>query len=313
MFPEIFGSSSYVFFNNLGVVACVISSLFFFKLKANAMGFYSKAIVGFASTKNERLGKVLKAVLISFESILVATAVTGSTMENHSFGDFVGTGANHFAAMLLCVPLVVLVCLVLMINPLKQLDIATLLALIYLFFVKLGCFGNGCCRGIPWEHGMYNYNEHYLGYQVPVQLIEALCALAIFFFLLWYRKKAKIGTLYPMYVILYSATRFCSEFFRHEENVLWIFKTYHLLCIAGFVIGLILFFIIRAFGQKLSDRFDDIPNKVGARLDEFKERAAAELALEKAENEALKAERLEKAKAAREKAKARNKSKARKK
>lgn len=309
MFPEIFGMNTYNLLSTVSIIVTLLASFFLYPLKKNALGFYSTKLVDAVSRKNKKIANGMKVFLVSFESLLMAYMLTNATNYNVAFGDMVDTGANYFATLIWYAPSIIILCFVLMINPLKQLDMTTLLAGLFLFIVKLSCFGNGCCWGIPWEHGMYNYNEYHPGYQVPVQLIEALCALAIFFFLLWYRKKAKIGTLYPMYVILYSATRFCSEFFRREENVLWIFKTYHLLCMAGFVIGLILFFIIRAYGQNMSDRFEAIPDRVKARINGLKEKAAAELALEKAEQETLEAERLEKAKAARENAKARNKSK----
>ena len=180
---------------------------------------------------------------------------------------------------------------------------ATLLIPIQLVFLKLACFLNGCCWGIPWEHGLYNHHPHHPGKQVPVQAIEVLFALVIFIFLLWYRRKAKAGTIFPMFMILYSFTRFFSEFVTAAyPDIIGPFNMYQILCAIGFVIGLLLFFIVTKFGDKISDFFERLPNKLQAGMARKNEKREQEIAEENAKLEAEMLERLEKAKAARAKA-----------
>ena len=189
----------------------------------------------------------------------------------------------------------------------KQMDIVAPLLPLRLVFLKIACYFNGCCWGIPWEYGPYNHHYDHPGNQVPVQAIEAFWAFSIFVFLLIYRKKAKPGTIYPMYIILYSATRFCSEFFRREENVLWIFKRYHLLCLAGVTIGLVLLFIVKIWGNKIQNLFEKPHKNLDLKIAQYKNQQALKLAEERAQAENERLDRLEKAKLAREKANTRKK------
>ena len=92
--------------------------------------------------------------------------------------------------------------------------------------------------------------------EFPSQLLEAALALIIFIFLMWYRKKAKEGTLFPVYVILYSATRFFSEFTRCDPDVFGILKTYHILCIIGVVIGIIELLVVLKFSDRIRPLFN---------------------------------------------------------
>ncbi len=269
MYRFIGGQDAYGLFNTFSIVVTLLSSLFLFSLKRNVLGLHSKRIVYFVSHANNTAGNIVKYILISVESLIMAGVLVYSTSYNMAFGELVGTGGNYFATLFLVLPLWFVVSLILMTNPLKQIDIYTLLAPIFLFFVKIACFCNGCCWGIPWEYGLYNHHYDHPGKQVPVQAIEAFWALAILIFLLWYRKRAKTGTMFPMYMILYSATRFCSEFFRREENVLGPLKVYHLLCIAGFVIGLVLFFIVKRYGDKISSFFEKPHAKIDMQIAEL--------------------------------------------
>ncbi len=294
--------SAYDFFGSLSVILSLTLSVFFFFSKRNSISLFSRCAVLGVSKFNKTIGKILEFVLVSFESMVAVELCCLSASFNRPFGDLVGTNANYFALLFVSPVLVVILSVVLMSNPIKQLDFISVILPFTLIFIKLSCFFNGCCWGIPWEHGLYNYHYNHPGKQVPVQAIEAFWALAIFLFFLWYRKKAKRGTIYPMYVILYSGTRFFSEFFRHEENVLGPFKRYHLLCMIGFVIGLILLLVMNKYGSRLSDFFEKQQEKIINKTDKLREEKAEKNAEEAAKHEAEMKERLEKAKAARAKA-----------
>lgn len=302
---ELFGVDQYTFWGLFGYYATLVSTMFYYKSKSQALGFFSKKIIFAISKKSELLSKGAKICLVFFESFLavrVMDSIIG--LFNRSFGSFVGTGANYFGMLLTILFFWIILSMLLMVNPLKMLDISTLYVPFQLIFIKLSCFCTGCCHGIPWEYGMYNHNEFYNpGRQVPVQLIEALWGLLIFIFLLWYRKRAKSGSLFPIYMILYSATRFFSEFFRTEENVLGPFKMYQILCMIAIVYGIFHLCFLRFYRDTINEFFD----KVDSNIDKQKTDYEAKLIREKENAEAERLARLEKAKAARAKAKARKK------
>ncbi len=194
---------------------------------------------------NPKLFAFAEIVFISF----IQYAFTA--ILNINFGKLVKTGGNYFATVFFYPLILMIFFYVVKISPLKQMDMITPSYPIALFFVKIACFCAGCCNGFEWEKGLYNAEEG--RYEFPVQLVEAALALIIFIFLLWFRKRAKEGTMFPIYLILYSGTRFFSEFLRHEEEVLWIFKTYHLLCIAGVILGIAEFFIAVKFKDRINE------------------------------------------------------------
>lgn len=298
----------YNFLNNVGTYIMILSSLFYYKSKRDAMGLHSRKIIFVASKANKILGKIVEILLFAIESLLSAYIVNLAVNNfNRSFGAFIGTGANYFGMLLTVLFFWVVFSLLIMANPLKILDISTMYLPIILFFFKIACYCAGCCWGIPWEHGPYNYHPDHPGNQVPVQLIEAFWAFAIFLFLLWYRRKAKTGSLFPIYMILYSATRFLSEFFRHEENVLGPLKMYHILCLIGIAYGIFHLVFLRFYRDTINEFFDNIHGKLDTQMAEYETDKAKKLVEKKEKEEADRLERLEKAKKARAKAKVRKK------
>jgi phosphatidylglycerol:prolipoprotein diacylglycerol transferase len=93
---------------------------------------------------------------------------------------------------------------------------------------RIGCFAAGCCWGtacdLPW--GVHFPQEGYLNSGVPagvplhpVQLYEAAATLALFFFLLWFRRRrAFTGHVVLAYLVLYCAVRFTLEFWRDDPR-----------------------------------------------------------------------------------------------
>lgn len=159
------------------------------------------------------------------------------------FGRLVGTGANYFGTVFTAPVFIAAVCFILRKDFWEKMDLVTPAYALGLFCLKLICFCDGCCRGIRTPYGLFNYTSQQV--EFPVQLVEAGFALLIFFFLLFWEKKAARGTLYPVYMIMYSASRFFSEFLRCEENVLGIFKIYHILCIVGVIAGMIQWCLVK--------------------------------------------------------------------
>ncbi len=300
--------SAYTFFGDIAYYMLLISPFFFYKLKQEAMGLYSKRLIALASRKHPTIGKIISVILLIVESLLVTYMIDIAGSTNRAMGNLVGTGANYYGlltfAPLVCLPVI----LILFINPLKQMDITTLSLPFFLIFIKLSCLFNGCCWGIPWEYGMYNYHFDHPGRQVPVQLLEILSALAIFIFLLFYRKKAKTGTLYPIYLISYSILRFITEFFRADnKKIFWQFNAYHFLAVAGVVVGILMIIFVNRYGDKIQEIFENPQGKLMKKIEQYKELKAQKLAEEKAQFELEEAERKEKVRLARQKAKARKK------
>lgn len=298
------GTSLYSLSGIVAFIAMMLFNLLQFKRKRNVIGGYSQVIISLSSNVNKRFGAVIKYVFVLVETVIMAYMIDFVIGKcNNSFGKMVGTGANYFG-LLFTIPFVwFLLSTLLLINPLKQIDILVPSLPLHLVFAKLGCFCNGCCWGVDWEYGLYNYHYDHPGKQVPVQAVEALFALAIFVFLLIYRKKAKAGTVYPIYLILYSGTRFFSEFFKADyPDVLGPLKVYHILCIIGVVVGILMLLFVRHFGEKISEQYEKAQGIIDSKFAALKEKNDQKLAEKEARVQAEKQERREKAKRAREKA-----------
>jgi phosphatidylglycerol:prolipoprotein diacylglycerol transferase len=87
---------------------------------------------------------------------------------------------------------------------------------------RIGCFLNGCSYGhptnLPWGVNFFDVPRH------PTQLYELIHSLLIFLFLFLYVEKRfefkRNGSLFLVYVILYSFGRFLLEFLRDSPLIL---------------------------------------------------------------------------------------------
>lgn len=224
------------------------------KLLSNRSLFFIK--ISSKQNKNSLISKpgfwtVIEILLISIVQHLPISLL------NSKFGLLMKTGSNYFG-LLFFIPLFLFILFyIIAINPFKQTDLIAPACPLALIFIKLACFCNGCCQGFECEWGLTNY--YYSSgpkKEFPTQLLEAGLALAIFIFLYLYRKKAKEGTLFPIYVILYSGTRFFSEFTRNDPNVFGIFKIYHILCIIGVIVGVVELMIVLKYSERIIPYFD---------------------------------------------------------
>ncbi len=101
-------------------------------------------------------------------------------------------------------------------------------------FGRVGCFFAGCCYGIPYEGPLSHMYHISIGNTpigvalFPVQLLEAMCLLILFFCLLIvYLKSGKRQSNIPVYYFMsYSIMRFALEFLRGDkERGVWFFAT----------------------------------------------------------------------------------------
>ena len=298
-------TDAYSLFNTLARVLTIVASLLYFNIKKDSISLYSRTVINFIEQKKLKIGKIkiekiVEFILVSVELLLMGYLPSLAAKVNRPFGSLVGTGGNYFGLLTVVWLVVILISVLILSNPIKQLDLVAIFLPFRMIFTRLACFFNGCCRGIPWEYGPYNYHYDHPGNQVPVQAIEAGFVLIIFLFLLWYRKRARPGTMFPMYLFLYSGLRFFNEFFTAADpDIIGPFNMYHILCAIGVVVGLVTFFVMRKYGEKISSAFDRTVNN---KIDEITRKKKQKIVEENERAEAEMKERLEKAKAARAKA-----------
>lgn len=252
------GIEMYTLVGGLGWIFVLIYNFLMFSHKQKMLSNSSLALIKAASAKNESSIFARENFWVALEIIIISfIQIFPNGFMNVTFGNIMNTGANYFG-LLYFVPLILFAFFFLIsVNPLKQTDLITPAYPLALFFVKLGCFCNGCCGGFECEWGLMNYYfPSDPKREFPIQLVEAGLALIIFFFLMWYRKRAKEGTLFPVYLIIYSATRFFSEFASKKPDIIWHLKTYHILCIIGVILGIAELILVRRYAEKIKPIFD---------------------------------------------------------
>ena len=228
--------STYDIFN----YASIIILFFFFILKVKAFGdvcsYYKKK-----QSNNKRLAVAFaKLTAIYIVGMLLLWVL------NKGFGHlFTNGNANYFGSLTAWFISFYLVPLFFRISPLSVSDLLTSGLPLSLFFAKLACFFHGCCFGFQLEKSFY-FNQYTQQYEFPVQLLEALVALVLFFFLQWYFKRNKIvGSVFPVYVIIYSFSRFLTEFFRADlPNVIGPFDAYQLMSFIFLLLGSLLLYVV---------------------------------------------------------------------
>lgn len=101
-------------------------------------------------------------------------------------------------------------------------DIGAMSVALFHFFGRIGCFLGGCCYGIEWKYGVtYHYSpvEACNGVpRFPVQLIEAVLNLILFFVLYYCHKNGYFKKmLMAVYCLVYPTYRFILEYYRADE------------------------------------------------------------------------------------------------
>ena len=241
-----------IFFNTVSVLLLIVFNFTQFKRKKGFLSNFSVSMIKrypkhklFSSVTFWTLAEIF--VFSLFQSLPVPSL-------NSLCGNIFNTGMNYFG-LLFFLPIIMMACFyVFSINPLKQLDLITPAFPLTLITIKFACFCDGCCHGIECSFGLYNQFSETVDF--PVQLIEMAFGLIIFIFLMIWRNKAKEGALFPVFMIMYCSTRFFSEFLRHERNIFLIFKTYHLLCLAGILLGIIELILIKKYHDKIIEIYN---------------------------------------------------------
>ena len=248
----------YDLLNMLSVLSILIFNLLNFKQKKQIKSNFSEYLLNNIENISGKKTLSLENTFIVIEIVLISAAqYAPAPFLNTKFSEIVNTNMNYFGLIFFVPFILFAVFYLISINPFKQMDLITPAFPLALIFAKLGCFCAGCCHGIEHPYGLYNHAYNTVNF--PVQLVEAGLALLLFVFLMFYRKKAKEGTLFPTYLILYSSTRFFSEFLRIEENVVWNLKAYQIICITGVIAGLIELLIVKKCKDKIIGLYDRSP------------------------------------------------------
>lgn len=253
------GIEMYTLVGGLGWVFIFIYNFFMFSHKRNLLSNSSLSLIKIASARNKKSLFSKAGFWTTMEIFIISCIqILPSAFFNVKVGNLLNTGANYFG-LLYFIPFVLFAFFFFIsVNPFKQTDLITPAYPIALIFVKLACFCDGCCGGFECEWGLVNYHyETGPQREFPTQLVEAGLALIIFLFLLWYRKRAKEGTLFPTYLIIYSATRFFSEFTSNKPDILWHLKTYHILCIIGIILGVAELILVLKYSEKIKPLFEN--------------------------------------------------------
>lgn len=249
------GIQLYKIFNDFSLYLAFIFNLFILGYKEKKLGRCAEFFISNLTGKKKSESKIIRVAFAFCEIYLISFAQFYLGGLNDVFGKLVGTGANYFGTLIVSPIMVSLFGLLLGRNIYELMDIITLAYPLKLVFVKLACFCQGCCGGIECSFGLYNHSTDKV--EFPSQLLEIALAAMIFVFLLLWRKKAKKGTMYPIYLIAYSATRFFSEFTRGEENVFLVFKKYHILCLVGIVMGVFLLYVAGKYNERIQRFYED--------------------------------------------------------
>lgn len=255
-------------------MALLIYNLMHIREKKELLSSVSKMIISREAERKSQMMHHTVSYLAIIEIVLISLYQHGLvSILNKITGNLLDTGVNYFGFVFFMPLLLPLFCWMIGIDPYKQIDMITPAYPIALFFMKIGCFCAGCCRGLPCTFGIYN--QTYDCMEIPVQLIEAAFAVIIFFILLVRKKKSSPGSLLPQYIILYCASRFFSEFLRIDANVFLGLKKYQILCVVGFFFGIAQLWVLKKHKDSLDKLFAKnlpfiIKKKIGVNAnDEF--------------------------------------------
>lgn len=181
---------------------------------------------------------------------LVLVHIVTYTFAGELFGDLIGRRTDFYGYVFGTNVAICVVCYILGLNVLQELDNLVPIYLAIASFLKIGCLCAGCCNGLEWEYGLYNHCTE--RYEFPIQLVEGVTYAIFLFFLKSYKKRVPTGYLAPIFLILYSSFRFLIQFFRTDSAV---FSLFHLISLLVLILGFINMFIVYKYRQQIMNRF----------------------------------------------------------
>lgn len=224
MYPYLFGNETLRMYDLIGIMGYVIL-IAYYAINRNRLYF------------TDTCPKVWHVVL------LPAVQMVAYTFAGESFGPLVGKGTEFFAFLSASALLTVLTAVVLGRHPLRWLDVTVPLYLTLAAVLKLGCFCGGCCRGMPWEWGLYNHATQRC--EFPIQLVESGAYLLLLLLLRRYR--GHNGQLFALFLTAYAAIRFAVQFFRADVAV---FTPFHWMSAVFAAVGVAMWLLCRFAAKK---------------------------------------------------------------
>lgn len=240
----------YGLINTIAISMILIYNLLQYRDKKLILGGVAKSVIAHCEEKQLRAPWATIPFWVILETILLSAAQQPlAGIFNTKLGEWLNTGANYYGFLFGAPLLVALFCLVLKIDFLAQYDLITPAYPLALIVTKISCYVTGCCRGFAWEHGIYNPVSGLT--EFPAQLLESVMALVLFLVLIIFKKKMKKGTVFPIYLMLYSVTRFFTEYTRCEPRIFKGLKMYQILCIVGVLVGVLEYFLVCRYGARV--------------------------------------------------------------
>ena len=199
-----------------------------------------------------------KLTVFAFLQLLIMSLVLYRVLLflNRTFADWFTQGnGNYYGNLTAWLIVMTLFPIIFKVSPIKTMDLLSPGLSLCLFVAKLACFFHGCCSGFKMSSSWY-FNWNTKRYEFPVQMVEALIALALYVFLRCYQKRSKIpGSVFPIYLILYAASRFITEFLRADcPNVLGPFDAYQIMSVVYVFLGAGLLGMVRIYHHRISCR-----------------------------------------------------------
>jgi len=144
---------------------------------------------------------------------------------NEFFKDF-GQGFVFYGSFLLTIPVLIWWFRRNKIPVLYAFDFTAVCGALVHGFGKIGCFMAGCCHGIQCDSkwGVVFTDPHSVAFPLnvtvyPVQLWDASVILLIAVFLILFRSKKQFeGQLFLIYAMVYSVSRFFTEYYRGDDS-----------------------------------------------------------------------------------------------
>lgn len=256
---ELFGSSIklYDLINTLGDIAMLVLAVVFLKDFVQISTLPKAISLHTGGVKKRDFPHYYILFILEILLLKLISSVTVGPLASALSTVFLKTTDPNYFVNIIPFPFVgFLVFVLFKISPLKAFDYMAPVTCVTLIFYKIACFCEGCCYGVETEHGLFNHNTGRT--EFPVQLIEFACAAVMLTVLLiLYKKKKRPGTLYPLFMLMYSGGRFCSDFLRDDyPRILGKMTGYHIQCLIGIVLGAVFYAVAYRYGERISAFFE---------------------------------------------------------
>lgn len=241
---DLFGH--YVSLYDLWNYISIVFMLGYLLFKINKFSMISKFSLMQKSAKRRILVSLVEILLIAGVAFVLFKIL------NPAFGDWFTQGnANYYGSLAAWFVVVTAFSFLFRADIFKTHDLFTPALPLQLVFAKIACFFTGCCHGFEMSDSLY-VNPSSGIHEFPVQIIESIVALLLFALLLIYQKKNRLtGSLFPIYLILYSFSRFLTEFMRGDlPNIIGPFDAYQIISIISFSFGFLLYFIVYKYQSR---------------------------------------------------------------